>query len=42
MPELFETAVDSFYNTVVRRSPNDEPLAPEWFPTDQFVDEGPG
>ncbi|MFE5645821.1 hypothetical protein [Rhodococcus sp. NPDC056516] len=44
MPDPFAIEVDSFYNTIVLRSPDDyEPLAPGWFPTEpQFVTGGPG
>ncbi|ALU73268.1 MAG: hypothetical protein OJJ55_25955 [Rhodococcus sp.] len=44
MPEPFAIEVDSFYNTIVLRSPDDyEPLAPEWFPTEpQLVNSGAG
>lgn len=43
MPEPFETEVDSFYNTIVLRSPDDyEPLGPQWFHTEpQLVNGGP-
>lgn len=44
MPDPFAIEVDSFYNTIVLRSPDDyEPLAPEWFPTEpQLVNGGAG
>lgn len=44
MPDPFAIEVDSFYNTIDLRSPDDyEPLAPDWFPTEpQFVTGGQG
>lgn len=44
MPQPIAIEVDSFYDTIVLRSPNDyEPLGPEWFPTEpQLVNGGPG